>query len=304
MSYSSAATIVALMRDLPESLTLADLGETLLAIDSADTLWDEHVGATLMAVPGTEPDRDTAARDVEHWRARGWGVFTVLDEQYPDRVRSARRPPPLLITNGTLIDDDYGVAIVGSRKASTTGLEFAASVARGLVDHEVTVVSGLAEGIDTAAMTAAIEFGGRVVGVIGTGIDHAYPAPNTELQATIAERGLVLTQFLPGFRGARWAFPVRNKTMSAYARATVIAEATEQSGTKHQALEAVAHGRRLLLHRSVADGTTWGRNLAGRPDVFVVESAAEAIEQLEQIAAADQSVRNRLVVMPAAGTAW
>ncbi|MGB8403104.1 MAG: DNA-processing protein DprA [Mycobacterium sp.] len=303
MSYSSAATIVALMRDLPESLTLADLGETLLAVGSAAALWDEHVGATLMAVPGTEPDRDTAARDLEHWQAQGWGVFTVLDEQYPDRVRAARRPPALLITNGTLADDDYGVAIVGSRKASTTGLEFAASVARGLVDHEVTVVSGLAEGIDTAAMTAAIELGGRVVGVIGTGIDRAYPAPNTELQATIADRGLVITQFLPGFRGARWAFPARNKTMSAYARATVIAEATEQSGTKHQALEAVAHGRRLLLHRSVADGTTWGRALADRPDVFVVDSAGEAIEQLEQIAAADQSVRDRLVVVPA-GTAW
>ncbi len=118
-------------------------------------------------------------------------------------------------------------------------------------------MSGLAEGVDTAAMSAAIDLGGRVVGVIGTGIDHAYPAPNTELQATIAERGLILTQFLPGFRGARWAFPARNKTMSAYARATVIAEATEQSGTKHQALEAVAHGRRLVLHRTVAEGTTW-----------------------------------------------
>ncbi|AGB27094.1 putative Rossmann fold nucleotide-binding protein involved in DNA uptake (plasmid) [Mycobacterium sp. JS623] len=295
MRYPAAATVVALMRDLPETLKLADLGETLLDAGSADALWDAHVGATLIAVPGTEPDRDTAARDVEHWHARGWGVYTVLDEQYPDRVRAARRPPAVLMTQGSLVADDYGVAIVGSRKASTAALGFAADVARGLVDHEVTVVSGLAEGIDTAAMTAAINLGGRVVGVIGTGIDHAYPAPNTELQATIAERGLIVTQFLPGFRGARWAFPARNKTMSAYARATVIAEATEQSGTKHQALEAVAHGRRLVLHRTVAEGTTWGRALADRPDVFVVDNAGEAIGQLEHIAAAEQSVRNRLV---------
>lgn len=303
MSYSTAATVVALMRDLPGSLRLADLGEALLDTGSADAVWDAHVGTTLIAMPGTEPDRDAATRDVEHWRARGWGVYTVLDEQYPDRVRAARRPPALLMTHGSLKADDYGVAIVGSRKATPAALTFAADVARGLVDHEVTVVSGLAEGIDTAAMTAAIELGGRVVGVIGTGLDHAYPAPNAALQATIAERGLLLTQFLPGFRGARWAFPARNKTMSAYAQATVIAQATEQSGTKHQALEAVAHGRRLLLHRGVAEGTTWGRALADRPDVFVVDTAGEAIAQLEHIAAADQSVRNRLMVTQSS-TAW
>jgi len=291
------------MRDLPPTLKLAELGEKLLDSGSADALWDEHIGATLMAVPGTEPDRDTAARDIERWRDCGWGVHSVLDEHYPGRVRAARRPPALLVSDGTLVTDDYGVAIVGSRKASHGALEFAASVARGLVEREVTVVSGLADGIDTAAMTAAIELGGRVVGVIGTGIDRAYPATNTALQATIAERGLILTQFLPGFSGARWAFPARNKTMSAYAHATVIAEAGEQSGTKHQALEAVAHGRRLLLHRSVAEGTTWGRALADRPDVFVVDGAGDAIARLEQIAAADQSVRARLASAPA-GEAW
>lgn len=303
MNYSAAATIVALMRDLPPTLTLTDLGETLLDSGSADTLWDEHVGATLMAVPGTEPDRDTAAHDVQHWIDRGWGVHTVLDEDYPDRVRAARRPPALLMTQGTLAPDGYSVAIVGSREASPAALDFAASIARGLADHDVTVVSGLAAGVDTAAMTAALDQGGRVVGVIGTGIDRAYPTPNTELQATIAARGLVITQFLPGFRGARWAFPARNRTMSAYAQVTVIAAATEQSGTKHQALEAVAHGRRLVLHRSVIENTTWGRRLADRPDVFEVSDAGQAIAQLEHIAAADQSVRNRLATMPA-GTAW
>lgn len=202
MSYSAAATVVALMRDLPPTLKLAELGEKLLDSGSADALWDQHGGATLIAVPGTEPDCETATRDIEQWRERGWGVHNVLDGHYPDCVRAARRPPALLVTNGTLVTDDYGVAIVGSRKASQGALEFAAGVARGLVDHEVTVVSGLADGIDTAAMTAAIELGGRVVGVIGTGIDQAYPATNAALQTTIADRGLILTQFLPGFRGA------------------------------------------------------------------------------------------------------
>lgn len=303
MEYSAAATVVALMRDLPRNVKLAELGDVLLEAGSADAVWDELMGATLLPVPGSGPDRDTAERDIEQWDARGWRTLTVLDPDYPDRVCAARRPPALLIAAGTLIQDESSVAIVGSRKASPAALDFARSVAGGLVEHNVTVVSGLAEGIDTAAMTAALDLGGRVVGVIGTGLDIAYPAPNAKLQATVAERGLLLTQFLPGFRGSKWAFPARNRTMSAYVGVTVIAEATEQSGTKHQALEAVAHGRRLVLHRSVAEGTTWGRELRDRPDVFVAGTADEAIDQLERIAAADDTLRAHLSPVPA-GTAW
>ncbi|KQY02944.1 DNA transporter [Mycobacterium sp. Root135] len=303
MEYSAAATVVALMRDLPKTVKLTELGDLLLEAESAQQLWDELMGATLIPVPGLGPDRDAAAHDIEQWDARGWRTLTVLDEDYPDRVCAARRPPALLMAEGTLADDDYAVAIVGSRKAAPAALDFARNVARGLVEHEVTVVSGLAAGIDTAAMTAALDLGGRVVGVIGTGLDIAYPVPNAELQATVAERGLLLTQFLPGFRGSKWAFPARNKTMSAYSGVTVIAAATENSGTRHQALEAVSHGRRLVLHRDVAEGTTWGRELRDRPDVFIAGTADEAIDQLERIADADQSVRAHLSPV-AAGTAW
>lgn len=303
MDYSTAATVVALMRTPPQPMKLSVLGEMLLDSGSADRIWDEYVDATLLPAPGREPDRDSAARDIEQWQARGWKVLTVLDPEFPENVRAARRPPALLMGEGELIADDPAVAIVGSRTASPAGLNFARSIAASLVDHDVTVISGLAEGIDTAAMTAALEVGGRVVAVIGTGIDRTYPASNSTLQAAIAEQGLVLTQFLPGFPGARWAFPARNKTMSAYAQATVIVEASEQSGTKHQALEAVAHGRRLVLHRSVAETTTWGRDLVDRPDVFVVETAGQTIAQLEQLAAADDSLRAHLAPVPA-GTDW
>ncbi|MDD4868893.1 MAG: DNA-processing protein DprA [Mycobacterium sp.] len=303
MDYSAAATVVALMRTPPKPMKLSGLGEMLLDSGSAEQVWDEYVDATLLPAPSRVADRDSAARDIEQWQARGWKVLTVLDPEFPENVRAARRPPALLMGEGELIADDPAVAIVGSRNASPTGLDFARSIAAGLVNHDVTVISGLAEGIDTAAMATALELGGRVVAVIGTGIDRTYPASNSPLQAAIAEHGLVLTQFLPGFPGARWAFPARNKTMSAYAQATVIVEAHEQSGTKHQALEAVAHGRRLVLHSSVAETTTWGRDLVDRPDVFVVETAGQTIAQLEQIAAADESLRAHLAPVPA-GTDW
>lgn len=303
MNYAAAATVVALMRTPPKTMKQGELGEMLLDNGSAEQVWDAYFAAALIPAPGMEPDRDTATQDIAQWHARGWKVLTVLDQDYPDRVRAARRPPALLMGEGSLAVDDYAVAIVGSRHASRAGLEFARGVATGLAAHDVTIVSGLAEGIDTAAMAAALDLGGRVVAVIGTGLDQAYPVTNSALQATVAERGLVLTQFLPGFRGAKWAFPARNKTMSAYVQVTVIADASEQSGTKHQALEAVAHGRRLVLRRSVAETTTWGRALVDRPGVFVVDTAYEAIERLEQIAAAEDSVRDRLAPVPA-GTAW
>lgn len=287
---SAAATVVALLRDLPATLTVADLGESLLDCGSADRLWAEHVGPM-----ETEPDRAAAARDITRWRALGWEAVTVLDPEYPDLIRAARRAPALLMAEGQLVTDEYAVAIVGSRRASPAGRDFAVSVSCGLVDRVVTVVSGLAAGIDTVAMTAAVELGGRVVAVIGTGIDRTYPAVNAGRRDLILQRGgLVLSQFLPGFPGARWSFSARNKTISAYAEATVIVEADELSGTRHLAAEAVAHGWRLVLRRNVAEGTTWGRELVGHPAVFVADTAAEAIDQLEEIAAADESVRSRL----------
>lgn len=282
---NTAATVVALMRTPPATLRLADLGESLLDCGSADRVWDQHV----QIAPGR--DRDIAAHDVQLWRSRGWKVVTVLDPDYPDQVRAARRPPALLMAAGQLAADDFAVAIVGSRRPSRAGLAFAASLARSLVDRDVTVVSGLAAGVDTAAMSAAVESGGRIVAVMGTGLDRTYPASNFALRERIVERGgLVLSQFLPGFRGARWAFPARNRVISAYTEAAVIVEASERSGTRHLAAEAVATGRRLVLHRNVAEGTTWGRALEGHPAVFVAGSAGEAIDQLERIAAADESM--------------
>lgn len=128
MGYSAEATVVALLRDMPKTLTLAGIGEALLDAGSTDRLWEEHVGSTLVTVPGTEPDRDAAARDVEQWTARGWRTLTVLDPDYPDRVRAARRPPALLMAAGQLAADAYSVAIVGSRKASADGIDFARGV--------------------------------------------------------------------------------------------------------------------------------------------------------------------------------
>lgn len=167
----------------------------------------------------------------------------------------AKHAPEALYLRGDLdlLRSGPKVAIVGSRKASPDGLKRARKLARGLVEHGVTIVSGLAEGIDTAAHTAAIEAGGRTIAVIGTPLDRYYPRKNAALQDKIAAEHLLVSQFAPGVETARFHFPMRNRTMALISDASVIIEAGESSGTKSQGWEALRMGRPLFLVRSVVE---------------------------------------------------
>lgn len=151
------------------------------------------------------------------------------------------------------------VSIVGSRQASPDGLKRAASLARALVQREMVVVSGLAEGIDTSAHRAAIEAGGKTIAVIGTPLDQCYPKENQVLQAQMMREQLVMSQFATGTKIGRHNFPMRNRTMALLTDATVIVEAGEKSGTLHQGWEALRLGRLLFLMESVAKdpNLTW-----------------------------------------------
>ena len=151
------------------------------------------------------------------------------------------------------------VAVVGSRKATTEGLDNAARVTRALVRLDTTVVSGLAAGIDTMAHRSAIKAGGRTFAVIGTGFDRAYPAKNRALQAHLASHFAVVSQFAPGSPVTRANFPQRNRTMALLSDALVIVEAAEKSGTISQAWEALRIGRPVLLLETVAENPalTW-----------------------------------------------
>ena len=145
------------------------------------------------------------------------------------------------------------VALVGSRRAGHEGLDHASRVARALVKLGATVVSGLAEGIDTAAHRAAIEAGGRTFAVIGTGLDVAYPRKNRALQERLASRFAVVSQFPSGSPPSRGSFPQRNRTMALLSDALVIVEASETSGTVNQGWETLRLGRTLLLLEPAAN---------------------------------------------------
>lgn len=183
-----------------------------------------------------------------------FGVRLHHAGDYPKKLRDARHPVEMLYYRGGWeLTETRSIAIVGSRKATPEGRQRAARLAREFVRRDFTVVSGLAEGIDTAAHTAALEAGGRTIAVIGTPLNTVYPKANRDLQETIAHGHLVISQ-VPVLRYARQGpqqnrlfFPERNVTMSALTEATVIVEAGETSGTLTQARAAVHQGRKLFI---------------------------------------------------------
>lgn len=211
-------------------------------------------------VPEEEAQR-TAGEVLAHFASKGihqFGVRIYGTHDYPERLRDATHPVDMLYFLGSweLAEAPRRVAVVGTRKISTEGISRTRKLVRMLVENDFTVVSGLAEGVDTIAHTTAIELGGRTIAVIGTPITETYPAANRELQRRIATDYLLISQ-VPilkyknqGINGNRLFFPERNKTMSALTEATIIIEAGETSGTLIQARAALEQGRKLFILES------------------------------------------------------
>ena len=138
-------------------------------------------------------------------------------------------------------------AIIGSRKASEKALDVAAEISKTLAKKKVIIVSGLAEGIDTAGHRAAIDAGGKTVAVLGTPLDQLYPNKNALLQAEVMKSHLAVSQFAVGYPIRRQSFVMRNRSMALIANASIIVEAGETSGSLHQGWEALSLGRPLFI---------------------------------------------------------
>ncbi len=153
------------------------------------------------------------------------------------------------------------VAVIGSRQASDEALACAAEVAVELVARGYVVLSGLAAGIDAAAHRAALGAGGRTLAVIGTSLDQVYPAQHAALQERVYREHLLVSPFAAGSKTARWHFPARNRVMARLAVATVLVEATEESGTRHQVAECLALGRTVFARHGLVDTLSWLRGV-------------------------------------------
>ncbi len=215
--------------------------------------------------PGSVPSDFVSPGDAEQYsrmalgtiRAAGikhFGIRVHGAGEYPPKLRDAKHPVELLYFQGNWdITNSRCVAIVGTRHPTDEGTRRATKLARRFANDGFTVVSGLAQGIDTVAHTAAIEAGGLTLAVLGTPITSCYPPENSELQLRIADQFLVISQVpivrhsRQGPKGNRFFFPERNVTMSALTEATVIVEAGNTSGTLIQARHAIQQNRKLFI---------------------------------------------------------
>jgi DNA processing protein len=210
-------------------------------------------------VPRDEAEK-VAARVLAKLRKRTDLRFDVRvhgELDYPDRLRDATHPIELLYFQGAWeLITTRSVAVVGTRKPTDEGITRARQLTKKLVEDGFTIVSGLAEGVDRIAHTAAIDAKGQTIAVIGTPLGHVYPKANAALQDQIAREYLLISQVpieryeAQDYRVNRFFFPERNKTMAALSEATIIVEAGETSGTLVQAREALKQGRKLFILNS------------------------------------------------------
>ncbi len=178
----------------------------------------------------------------------GYRFVARSDPSFPARLGSIHDPPPGLFVRGDAplgLLEQNAVAVVGARACSAYGATVATSIARELARAGVVVVSGLARGIDAAAHRGALE-SGSTVAVLGCGIDRDYPRAHATLARSVAERGLVVSEYPPGVEPAPWRFPARNRIVAGLSAATVVVEARERSGALITADLALDEGREVL----------------------------------------------------------
>lgn len=208
---------------------------------------------------------------------------------WPKSLVDSERPAPVLYTRGSMsLMEKRNIAVVGARKATETGLKKAEEAARDIVKEGVSVTTGLAVGIDSAATKAALKYGAsQAIGVMGTPIDQCYPKDNLVLLNTLLdEGGLVVSQVpfyryhIQPFKSKKYYFPERNELMAAISDATFIIEASDTSGTLSQARACAHQGRPLFISKLCYDNSLleWPKKWAARENVFIVEDALEALQ--------------------------
>jgi DNA processing protein len=180
-------------------------------------------------------------------QTRGIGVTTWLNEDYPRLLKTIDQPPPVLYFRGKLASlSDWAIAIVGTRRMTAYGRQVASDLATILASQGVTVVSGLAHGIDSAAHSAALDANGVTYSVLGSGVDIIYPHENEKLAERIMLTGAVISEYAPGTPPDSVNFPPRNRIISGLAQATVVVEAGDSSGALITAEFAANQGREVF----------------------------------------------------------
>jgi DNA processing protein len=273
-------------------------GRLLDRFGSAEAAWN----ASLLDLAGAGLDRRAvesfgklrAAVDPEaEWQKlerQGISLVILDDPAYPAALREIPDPPPVLYLRGELSPaDDWAIAVVGTRRASPYGRQATERIVADVARAGVTIVSGLARGIDTHAHSAALAAGGRTIAVLGSGLDRIYPDENRKLAEQIAGSGAVLSEYPLGTPPDATNFPRRNRIVSGLARATLVVEADYKSGAMITATQAAEQGRDVFaVPGSIFNPLSAGPHQLIREGARVVTDASDILEELHLTAVVEQ----------------
>jgi DNA processing protein len=222
-------------------------------------------------------------RQIEMMNRYGVTLITMDDPRYPPHLAEIYDPPLTLFARGELHEGDHvAVAIVGTRKASPYGLKMAEKFGRELAARGITVISGLAEGVDAAAHRGALEAGGRTLAVLASGVDIVYPSQNADLMHNMIQRAAVLSPFPMGTKPSRGLFPYRNRMISGLSLGTVVIEAPPGSGALITARFAADQGREVFaLPGQVGQANSRGPHSLIREGAKLVETTEDILVELD-----------------------
>jgi DNA processing protein len=256
----------------------------------------------LLATPGITPTtvqrlRDAATRDVAKAQKamRDFGIRLLVCESadYPAALLGLPDPPPYLFVRGTVLETDRtAVGIVGTRHATEYGKGVASKLASDLAQRGVTVVSGLARGVDTQAHKGALDAGGRTFAVCGCGLDVAYPSENRALMEQIENAGACFSEFAPTVHPEAWHFPARNRIISGLSAGVIVVEAAERSGALITADFALEQGREVFaVPGNIHKAQSRGAHALIKSGAMLVDCVDDVITALNQRALPFEDLR-------------
>ncbi len=209
-------------------------------------------------------------------------MITFLDSEYPIRLKEIHQPPWILYCKGdcSLLKIDNILAVIGTRLPSSYGISVIKGMIPELISHNICIVSGLAKGIDSIAQRQAVSSNGKVIAVIGGGLNYLYPQENVDLAIEIMEKGLVLSEYPPIVKPEKWHFPMRNRIISALSRGILVVEGKKRSGTFITVLQGLEQGKDVFaIPGSIQALTSEGPNLLIKEGAKMVTTINDIIEE-------------------------
>jgi len=259
----------------------------------------EHSGvdnSVIRAIIASRPkiSLDEEMEKLEHYGVR---VLTYHDEEYPARLKEIYDYPPLIYIRGSLLpEDEWCLAVVGTRRATVYGRQVTEEIVADLARSRITIVSGLAKGIDSIAHRAALEAGGRSIAVFACGLDSVYPAENLELARNIMQHGALISEYPLGTRPKADNFPRRNRIMSGLSLGVLVVEAGETSGAMITARLALEQDREVFaIPGSILSPTSQGTNSLIQEGAKLVCDYTDILEELNLMTVAHQIEMKELI---------